>query len=196
MSTKLFVVGPDKTGGRMWDQSGLAPQRGIPDQVEGFRMYQAGNFPAVVDCGETADRVYGELFPGVLWMTVGALDKAYRVPDLYKRIEVRTVRGNTAWMYVSPTVPGDAKLIPDGTWRTLDITRGLWRLANEMVVDLGERASTHDRKALAITIREEVRPLVQANWVGIEWRTSPTKSEWQLCREWMDRLAFAVEIGL
>lgn len=194
MSHNLFVYGTLKTGGPRWG-SFLAPRVGSLAQVEGFRLLRVDGSPAMVSTGP-GSTVYGELFRGVSTETLDAIGQAVDVH--YRMIEVQLTTGTLAWTLVVSLVPATlvVSLVPGGRWCTRDISRGLHRLARERLVELGDSPSPQDRLAFAIGIREEIRPLAQANLISIPWRTGPNTPEWKLCRDYMDRLATAVEIGL
>lgn len=195
MNDNLFVYGTLKTGGPRWREY-LAPRIGQLAQVDGWRLWRIEGSPAMMKAGP-GDIVYGELFRGV---PKTLIDKIHAAADEhYWLVRVATKAGTGAWALVASHIPMAVvwgALADATTWRTRDITRGLNRLAREMLADLGDNPSKQDRLALAIRIRDEIRPLVQANWVGIPWRTGPNIPEWKLCQTYMDRLAMAAEIGL
>lgn len=194
MSENLFAYGTLKTGGPRWAEY-LAPRVGMLAAISGVRLYRIEGSPAVM-AGQPDDLVYGELFRGV---PDDVLTRMAQAVDAHYQFEQALTTDRTpAYAIVVPSLPHEVVWgpMPDSTWRTRDLTRGLNRLCREALIDLGDKPSEQDRKAFAIWVRDEIRPLVQANWVGIPWRTGPNIPEWKLCQAYMERLAVAAEIGL
>jgi hypothetical protein len=80
--------------------------------------------------------------------------------------------------------------IRSGRWTSPRITEGLADLVNRLVLESGKPERVAD------TIRENIRPLVQANGVAIPWRTGPMKTEGENVRTYQKYLERAVEAGI
>ena len=113
-SELVFVYGLLRSGERMHDIVEGLPLTG-PFKLDGFALYDLGQYPAAVHADGT---IVGELcelpHPAVLT----ALDEAEGVhgdPPLYVREKVE-VEGQNAWIYVYDRPVGAAPRIASGDW--------------------------------------------------------------------------------
>jgi hypothetical protein len=136
--------------------------------------------------------VEGELFQDLPEATIKWLDRVEGVPGLYQRRKVTTVGGAVAWVYTMNVLPDGAERIRDGVWRSTRITEGLAHLAWERM----QKVKRADQGAVAIFMRDVLRPLAEANGVHIPWRTGPNSTEWRLAHTYLDHLLTAADIGL
>lgn len=189
MSTEtLFAYGWFKTGGRDWLRL-LSPRIGTLEAVPGYRLHYADADTPIAIAAAGKVEVYGEAFRGLPEGTLALVDQALGM----ERRQEKTERGERVWIHFTPSLPRGAEPMMGGRWRSPSFTPELYKLAVERL----NKAKGRVEKDLAmLTIRDEIRPLVQANWVSIPWRVGASLSVSEECQRYMDRLKFAAEIGM
>jgi len=114
MTVRLVVYGLLRRGAPMNDLLGGARFLGELD-LEGYRLYDLGEFPGVVP---GAGSVRAELWELASPAVLAVLDEAERVhedPPLYRR-ELVDAQGAPAWLYVYAQPVAESARIASGDW--------------------------------------------------------------------------------
>lgn len=109
----LFIYGTLLPGEANAARLGASRSRGTARTRPRYTLLHLGNFPALVDRGETA--IVGELFD-VDDTTLAGLDEFEEVPHLYRRLPVALAADGPAEAYFLSSL-ADWPIIACGDWR-------------------------------------------------------------------------------
>jgi gamma-glutamylcyclotransferase (GGCT)/AIG2-like uncharacterized protein YtfP len=108
---RVFVYGTLKQGGANHSVLQGARLEG-PALLEGWRLYDLGPYPCVVEGPGTVSAEAYQISQSIL----PRLDALEGYPSLYNRRLVRDQTGREGWLYFMETLPPGAQRVASGRW--------------------------------------------------------------------------------